>query len=285
MFTSEQREPLFSFPSLPESSGTGYAIGDLALRPFGYYESDLQVDFNQPLRPFLVTDLLECCTRRTGGEEVPPDFFWRLPVGKRIECLLTLATAETDSEISSTFRCVNDECGLELEVELSAEEVVSQQNEAYETARISVPLTNRTVALRRPTANDQCEWLKTGFADEATALRRMTRTLVLEDAGEDAIEGANANGIVPVLERAMEEYDPLVNFNLTVKCSSCGTESLLEIDLEEISLQRLRQAQLRLLASVHTLAANYHWSEPQIFNVPYWRRALYLHLIEKGKQQ
>ena len=285
MFTSEQREPLFSFPSLPEWSKAGYAIGDLALRPFGYYESDMKVDFNQPLRPFLVTDILECCTRRTSGEEVPSDFFWRLHVGKRIECLLMLATADTDNEISSAFRCVNDECGLELEVELSAAEVVSQQNEAYETAHISVPLANRTVALRRPTANDQREWLKTEFANEASAFWGMTRTLLIGDPVEDAIEGATANEQVLTLESALEEHDPLVNFTLTVKCAWCETESLLEIDLEELSLQRLRQAQSRLFATVHTLAANYHWSEPQIFNVPYWRRARYLRLIEKGKHR
>ena len=277
MFTSEQREPLFSFPILPEWSKAAYAIDDLALKPFGYYESDMRVDFNHPLRPLLVTDILECSTRRTSGEEVPSEFFWQLPVGKRIECLLTLATADTDHEISSTFRCLNDECGLELEVELSAAEVVSQQNEAYKTERISVPLANGAVALRRPTANDQREWLKTQFANEASALRSMIHTLLIADTD------ATANELVPAVESALEEHDPLVNFNLTVKCSSCGTESLVEIDLEELSLQRLRQAQLRLFATVHTLAANYHWSEPQIFRVPYWRRVRYLRLIEKGK--
>jgi hypothetical protein len=285
MFTAEQREPLFSFPSLPEWSRAGYPTGDLALRPFGYYESDLKVDFNQPLRPFLVTDVLESCTRRTSGEDVPPDFFWRLPVGKRIECLFKLATADTDNEISSTFRCLNDECGLELEVELSAAEVVLQQEEVYQTARISVPLAKGNLALRRPTANDQREWLKTEFANEASAFRSMARTLLTGDSVEDAIEGAAANELVAAVESALEEHDPLVNFNLKVKCSSCGTESLLAIDLEELSLQRLRQAQLHLFATVHTLAANYHWTEPQIFNVPYWRRARYLRLIEKGKHQ
>jgi hypothetical protein len=284
MFISDQRGPLFSFPSLPDSSGAGYAT-DLALRPFGYYENDLKVDFHQPLRPFLITDILECVTRRVSGGEVKPDFFWRLPVGKRIECLLTLATSDRDREISSTFRCVNEECGLELEIELSAEEVAAQQNEAYQTAHILVPVASGTVTLRRPTASDQREWLKTRFADKAAALKTMIRTLLIDEAGEEAIENASSSELVPALERAMETHDPLVNFNLTVRCSSCETESLLEIDLEELSLQRLRQAQLRLLASVHTLAANYHWSEPQIFTVPYWRRARYLGLIEQGKNQ
>lgn len=113
----------------------------------------------------------------------------------------------------------------------------------------------------------------------------MIRTLLIDEAGEDLIENASSSALVPALERAMETHDPLVNFNLTVRCSACETESLLEIDLEELSLQRLRQAQLRLLASVHTLAASYHWTEPQIFSVPYWRRSRYLNLIEKGKNQ
>jgi hypothetical protein len=285
MFISERREPLFSFPSLPESVKAGHSNSDLALRPFGLYESDLNVDFNQPLRPFLVTDILECCTREVRGGEVEPGFFWGLPVGKRIECLLTLASSGTGTDISRTFRCPNEECGLELEVEISAEEIAAEQSEAYETERVLVPLATDSVALRRPTADDQRTWLKNRFADERAAVNAMVRSLLLDEAGGAALEGTIPSDLVQAVDRAMEEHDPLVNFSQPVKCSSCGTESVLEIDLEELSLRRLRQAQLRLLASVHSLAAHYHWSESQIFSVPYWRRAWYLSLIEKAKNQ
>lgn len=285
MFISERRERLFSFPSLPESVTAGRSVGDLRLRPFGLYESDLNVDFNQPLRPFLVTDILECCTREIKGKEVEPGFFWRLPVGKRIECLLTLAASGTGSEISRTFRCLNEECGLDLEVEMSADEIAAQQNEAYESEQIQVSLRTDSVALRRPTADDQRAWLENRFADEPSAIQAMMRTLLVGERGKAAIAETITGELVQAVDRAMEEHDPLVNFTATVKCSSCGTESLLEIDLEELSLRRLRQAQLRLLASVHSLAAHYHWSEPQIFSVPYWRRAWYLSLIEKEKNQ
>jgi hypothetical protein len=70
-----------------------------------------------------------------------------------------------------------------------------------------------------------------------------------------------------------------------VKCPSCDTTNLVAIDLEELSLRGLRNAQLRLLASVHRLAAKYHWSEEQIFAVPFWRRAKYLSLITNEKTQ
>src|SRR5687768_18261729 len=74
---------------ISESSRAGYAI-DLALRPFGYYESDMKVDFNQPLRPFLVTDILECCTRRTGGEERSEEHTSELQSRLHLVCRLLL---------------------------------------------------------------------------------------------------------------------------------------------------------------------------------------------------
>jgi hypothetical protein len=283
MFIAEQHEPLLSFPRIPENGG-GYATDDLALRPFGYYESDLNVDFHEPRRPFLVTELLECCTRTVRGERVRPEFFWQLTVGKRIECLLILATVGGDRHISSTFRCPNELCGEELEVEIAIDEVAATQREADASEPIEAPIANgRTIGLRRPTANDQREWLHTRFPDEASVVETMLRSLVVD--GSQAAQVEHSSELIPMLESALDAHDPLVNFVVTVKCSACGSESLLPIDLEEFSLQRLREAQLRLLASVHLLAATYHWSEPQIFNVPYWRRARYLNLIEKEKSR
>ena len=46
---------------LPEALGATYEVGALVLRPFGVDKRDLDVDFNQPSRPALVTDILECC--------------------------------------------------------------------------------------------------------------------------------------------------------------------------------------------------------------------------------
>jgi len=285
MPVSERHEPHIPFPNLPESVTAGHSISGLALRPFGLYESDLEVDFNQPLRPFLVTDILECCTREVQGGAVKSDFFWRLPVGKRIECLLALAYLETGTDFPFTFRCLNEECGVELEIEISVAEIAAQQEEAYATEWIAVDLENEQWTLRRPTAGDQREWLNRKFADEPSAVKAMVRTLLVDETGKEATGGANLSNLVHAVNQAMDEHDPLVNFSVAIKCSSCGTEYSLEIDLEEISLRQLRRAQTRLLSSVHTLATHYHWSEPKIFSVPYWRRARYLNLIQNEKNQ
>lgn len=271
------------FPRLPEVVKARYADSDLALRPFGLAESDLNVDFHGP-RPGLVTHLLECCTTDAQNQPVDQRLFWHLPVGKRIECLLTLLLSGAGSEIPVEFQCPNTTCKERSEIEISLEEVAALQEEAYAMDRVEVPIDNEVLVMRRPTGSDQLVWLKTNYADRGAALRAMVRTLLLngrEDVGGNTLRDEWLDRI----EDAMEEHDPLVNFKLSVKCPSCELDHLVTIDLEELSLRGLRQAQLTLLASVHRLAAHYRWSEQQVFAVPHWRRAHYLSLIENEKNQ
>jgi len=281
-----QHEELRPFPGLPEAVKASLTVSDLVLRPFGLYESDLNVDFDRMPRPILVTHLLECCTGDAQKEKVEQNLFWQLPVGKRIECLLTLLLSGAGSEIPVVFQCPNATCEERSEIEISIEEIAALQEEAYATDRVEVPLENEVLALRRPTGSDQLAWLKCNFTDREAALRAMVRTLLL-NGGEDVdVRGYTLRDEwLDSVEEAMEEHDPLVNFRLRVKCPSCESDHLVAIDLEELSLRGLRQAQLRLLASVHRLAAHYHWSEQQIFAVPYWRRAHYLSLIENEENQ
>jgi hypothetical protein len=291
MFISERHEPLLPFPKLAETAtdAAGRSTRNLALRPFGLYESDLNVDFQRTLRPFLVTRILECCTRDAVQHEeerqLDPQFFWNLTVGKRTECLLNLIALAEGSELPLTFRCHSQTCGQSLEIEISVAEICALQDEAYAAEQVSVQLENNSLVLRRPTGSDQLAWLKSRFADEESAIRAMLRTLLPEQSAVPLEGGPLSRELVQTIESALEEQDPLVNFSLTAVCPYCEEENLYEIDLEELSLSRLRRAQLRLLASVHKLAAHYHWSEQQIFSVPFWRRAHYLSLIEKEKNQ
>ena len=281
-----EHERVRPFPRLPEAISARYAPGYLALRPFGLYESDLNVDFDRTPRPVLVTQLLACCTRRAQSEQVGQSLFWDLPIGKRIECLLILLLSGEEPEIRIACRCPNTACGESSEIEISIEEVAAIQDEAYATDRVEVPLENEVLALRRPTGSDQLAWLEGSFADRGAALKAMVRTLIVNNNGDAHGPGPGLRDEwLGRIEEALEEHDPLVNFTVRVHCPSCALDDLVTIDLEELSLRGLRQAQLRLLASVHRLAAYYHWSERQIFAVPYWRRARYLSLIQHEKDQ
>jgi hypothetical protein len=282
---AEQDERLRPFPQLPEGVRARYAVGDLALRPFGLYEGDLNVDFERTPRPILVTHLIECCTSDAQRGRVETGLLWHLPVGKRIECLLTMLWSGRGAEIPVPFRCPNSTCEQRSEIEIAVDEVAALQEEAYATDRVEVPLEGKVLALRRPTGSDQLRWLEDNFSDRGAALRAMVRTLLLTaPEGVEVDEGTLVDEWLVNIEVAMEENDPLVNFTLRVKCPACESETPVAIDLEELSLRGLRQAQSRLLASVHRLAAHYHWSEQQIFTVPYWRRLHYLSLIEGERQ-
>ncbi len=56
----------FSFPAIPPSLCAKYGedVGGLALRPFGLREKDIDIDFQHPHRPILITQLLHCCLER-----------------------------------------------------------------------------------------------------------------------------------------------------------------------------------------------------------------------------
>jgi hypothetical protein len=284
MFVSGQHEPLFPFPRVPETVKAGFSIKGLTLRPFGFYARDLDVDFSRTPRPFLVTQILECCTRNDRREEVPQSFFWNLTVGKRIECLLNLLSPGEGTKIALTLACANPTCGQELEIALSLAEISALQEEAYTDEHVSMKVGNRQLALRRPTAGDQLRWLNSHFTDEATAVRAMIGTLLVDENGSSSSEETIVEGQATEIEQSLDEHDPLIDFQVEVHCPYCETRRLFEVDLEELSLRRLRQSQLRLLASVHRLAAHYHWSEQQIFSVPHWRRAYYLALIDGEKK-
>src|SRR5262245_39918875 len=177
---------------------------DLTLRQFGIYESDLNVDFTAP-RPFLVTEILDCCTRNASGASVDRSFFWDLTVGARTECLLRLAA--TDEEIPLALRCPNRACGRELEIELTVNEISELQQQALNEEAITV---DSHLRLRRPTGNDQLAWLGRSFEVESEALEQMLCTLV--------VEGTPSRESFEEIGRVMDEHDPLVNFTVQVQC-------------------------------------------------------------------
>ncbi len=284
MFSSQPHEPLLPFPALPDAFRHRHSIAELALRPFGIYERDLSVDFSATPRPFLVTEILDCCTRDARGNAVGREFFWELTVGTRIECLLRLVLGDSQSEIPLTLHC--PACGGELEIELTAAEIAELQQQAAASEETIVVNEGR-VRLRRPTGNDQLAWLGQTFESEADALRQMLSTLIVDGAAQRLFEAGSRveGGVLEKISHVMDEHDPLVNFSVQVQCPECGREHVCEIDLEELSLNRLRQAQFHLLATVHRLARHYHWSEEEIFKVPYWRRDHYLNLMQREQER
>ena len=269
---------------LPTALEATFAIGKLMLRPFGIDEPDLAVDFSQPSRPALVTDILECCATAANGNPADRNLLWTLPVSTRIECLLRLITLGGAFDAALPFRCLNQACGETVEAEVSLDDLLGSQSEM--TDFIAVDCGEQTLTLRRPSGLDQHVWANREFESESAAVELMVQTLLVrrEDAAvEKNIFPLNADTL-STIDRAMQESDSLVSFSFEIVCPYCERESEFELDLQALALERLQQSQRRLLAIVHRLARHYHWSEQQIFAVPQWRRNHYLKLLEEERK-
>lgn len=251
------------------------------LRPFGLFETDLNINFNQKLRPYLLNQILQCCTLDKNGEQIDQSFFQDLTVGKRIESLLTIVASSGSSNLYIPCSCLNQACQQQMELEISIEELIDLQQRADVADSHDVRIGDKILSIRKPTGKDQMDWLKFSFKDEREVIRAMIQTLVLdtEEASFDA--GSISDEWIQTIDNAMEEFDQLVDFNVHARCPYCGEENRYAVDLEEILLSRLHRVQMHLLDDVHRIAEHYHWSEAQIIAIPPWRRSCYLALIDR----
>ncbi len=272
------------FPDIP---GELESVGDLWLRPFGLLAEDCKIDFTQTLRPELETQILECCTHNSEGKTPNPEFFWNLDIGKRIECLaIVAALGEVSEELTVDVRCRNPDCREEMELELTREDLASLQKRTEGKGAIEIEFGDRQFSLHRPTGADQVEWLRQSFVDETAAIQTMIESLLpLEQREAFEQVWKNRQDWMQSLNQVMEEMDPLVSFRLQLICPFCGMEDLYQVDLGELALRRLRQAQEQLLETVYRLASHFHWNEAEILALPLWRRERYLKLIERGEKR
>jgi hypothetical protein len=144
-----------------------------------------------------------------------------------------------------------------------------------------IQISDRNIPFRKPIGRDQLELLSVPNIDQDEATKRIIRRLIT-DAGEEI---DNQGWMLPddsmgAIDSAMSEFDPLINFSISIGCPYCENEAKYEVDLEEFALKKLQTIQRHLVHAIHTIAKNYHWSEQQILSIPSWRRAIYLSLIE-----
>lgn len=274
-----QDNTFMPFPPIADALRDQFAVKSLALRAFGVLAEDQEVNFYQRIRPYLETQILECCTRNQSDERLDREFFWSLGLGKRIECLLTIAELTDTPDFTIALRCLNPNCRQAIEVELSLQELTNLQRETETMQFAEMQWRDQKILLRRPTGFNQLTWLKHTFANELSAVKEMLKTLCVAPVDFDFAYLKDDQ--LPTVNQAMEDLDPLVNFRMQVSCPHCEVQAPYTIDLGDLALQKLRDAQFQLLNSVHRLASRYHWAESAIFALPAWRRDYYLALVDR----
>ena len=273
------------FPEYPVELQEKFSLGDLWLRSFGFFAADLEIDFTLAPRPLQETQILRSCTIDQSGSHPAADFFWDLEVGKRTQCLLIIAALSGQAEqLTLELRCPNLKCRQELEIEFSLAELVNLQSGGSQHEVIEVMVGTENLSFRKPTGKDQLEWLSRSFSDARTAVQAMADTLMSGSYSETPWRAGNlADAWIQDIGEVLAASDPLVNFKVRVRCPDCGSNEMHSLDLGALALDRLRSAQNRLLETIHSLARHYHWTEKEILEIPPWRRARYLALIEKEK--
>jgi hypothetical protein len=243
----------------------------LSLRPFGRQPADLDLDLRQAPRPQLVTALLVSCSG------LPLDQVWGLAVSRRVLLLMALASGQGSYPVEVFLHCSQGGCGEHMSLEFSLAELADVQQRAEIRSSAELQAGDDRLSLRRPTGNDQRAWQAAVRSGEE-ALTLMLASLVTPPSG---LTVELSPGLVAQIDAAMQDFDPLVHFNVQVQCPACGTEHQQPVDLQEIALAYLQATQRDLIEQVHRLARHYHWSEVEILALPSWRRRRYVSLLQK----
>lgn len=249
-----------------------------SMRAFGTCAEDLSVQFEAASRPDLITELLERCCCSEGDERVDRQLLLKMPVGMRIEALVTLATLTDDAPLSWQVRCTAEACGGEIEFDLSLAQIVALAGETRALETCESEIGGERVTLRRATGADQMDWSAQPASERSSS---MLRSIVVAPSIDALVSsGVTVESLEAEVDHVMDRFDPLVGFHLRVACPDCGEVADVSPDLTALALERLSHAQQALISEVHVLASRYHWSERDVLEMPRWRRERYLELVE-----
>jgi hypothetical protein len=265
-----------ALPASPSDRPTG-APG-ASLFAAGREARFLDLDFQTPDRPRLVTAVLSVVA---AANELPaPDDspLWQLSLASRLKRLLhVVRDTEAITVLPLRLRCPHPECQQDLEIELAFDDLDALHTEAADRELLRFPgADSRPIAFRRPTGDDLRRWRSSISMTSPDPESLFHDLLVPEPAQPGPIKLPSAE----LCAAAFSEFDALVAFQIATTCPHCTRESTLPVDLEAIGLGRLKTVQQRLYRENHRLAQAYGWSEAEILSVPRGRRQRYLAQLE-----
>ncbi len=248
------------------------------LRSFGQGDQDLNINFYQPSRPQLITDILGACSQTDVSPTDWEQALWALPVSKRLQALVKLVFSSGLEILEFKLHCQKEQCHDPFEISFTGEELISGFAN-YKQDSLQVKLGEQVVNIVRPTGQHQLQWLKRDYFDETSAELEMISSLIVSNDQDSTVDSKDIDKI----NQALDEFDPMVNFTVSVKCPKCGQQDAHYIDLEQEMLKILGRLQRQQLRDIHELAKAYHWKEEDIMTLPKWRRQIYLRMIESEK--
>jgi hypothetical protein len=239
-----------------------------ALRSYASELSDLDIDFKSQLQPELAIRVVANCLR-IDDQPVGQDEVWSWTLQKRLQALLAITMLTHGRELLLHIRCLQQDCGEDVELPLDLERF-SQQIDSDE---FTFDIDSRRITARLPNGLDQQQWLQSAVDSDFD----MARQLIMRVEGEQLDDDWQfPESWLSSFENALERHDKLMTLEVNSNCPVCEHELKCEIDLEEQLLASLSLVQRQLLLEVHQLALVYHWSETEILKLTPKRRKFYL---------
>lgn len=234
-------------------------------------ESALRVSSN----PERVTSALCEALNDLGGMPPSASLVRELSVGDRQFLMRRLAVHIDDQLVWLAAKCGTCEEPFDLSFQHSELPVKPAGREYPETV---VETTQGTLSVRVPTGADQ--EAVAAFQDDARSVQALLERLVSrQGSGEPLNIEVLTEGDITAIENAAEEMAPEIAQSLVAQCPHCSTEN--QVPLSPYAC--MEKPVGNLYGEVHTLAANYHWSEQEILTLPRSRRHNYLSLIDRSR--
>ncbi len=248
-------------------------------RPFLSHQSDLDVDFDEKLRPILITRLLSSCIYRTGSTKFSGQEIWHWSLKERLQSLIAVGIATLGKHLKLQVNCSKADCHELMEIDLDLGLFIKNET--------TIPLfckpdSETELELRLPNGLDQLNWLNNQYDMEDNCFSGMASSLISKVNGE--IPGRDfqmPENWIDQIGVELEQNDDLMTLEINTSCPVCREKQLIDLDLEEKLLEIFLSEQKLLFKQIHKLALAYHWSEADIVTMQSKRRHYYLTLIDE----
>ncbi len=134
------------------------------------------------------------------------------------------------------------------------------------------------IQVRVPRGSDQEFIAQLDTQDETNLRAHLLQHLIIADNPRALVQALDDDEIARI-EIALEQAAPELTQQLQLACPECGEQHQVQLDW----YRGIHKPVDELLDQVHSLAANYHWSEREILALPKQRRTAYLRRLDRDR--
>lgn len=210
-----------------------------------------------------------------------------LVIADRDRVLSSIYTSTYGSQLQSTIVCTGCRKPFDIDFELDRLEQHlwrSAENHSRENSAPEQGAAEYTVAdehgfyhypghgrFRLPTGQDE---LAVAGKDPQQAVAELCHRCITDVRDDQSLQ---------FLQHQMEQIAPLIDTEMDVTCPECGLPQYLRFDIQSFLLQKILGEKSSLLREIHELAKSYHWTLPQILDLPRSVRKRLVTIIENER--